>query len=129
MHLKHYPVSHREIICFIHALFIKVCDLINIHGLADLHTRHASLDINLDVYTWAVSSLATGYILICCLTEPDLETIITPLTQIFVCNSCKGYSILSKTDMTCEMNTSIRNEFYIDFNTIYHDMARYSIWY
>ena len=56
-----------------------------------------------------------------------------PLTLIYIGNGCEGYStntyIPSKYDLTSELDTSIRHEFFVGFNALYYNMASYGIWY
>ena len=59
-------------------LFNKGHVLIKTHCLVDSHTLHGKLAINLDGYIWAVSSLATEHIQICCLKESHIELLYLP---------------------------------------------------
>ena len=82
---------------------------------------------NLDGYTSAFSSLASDRIQVHCLEETHLEPIIPPLTLIYIGNGCEGYSIyidiLSKTDLTSEIDTSLRDIFFVGFNVICQNMT------
>ena len=72
----------------------------------DSHIRHANLALNLDGYIWAISSLASDKIQVCCLEETHLVPFVPPLALIYIGNGCKGYNtniyIPSKTDLTSE---------------------------
>ena len=115
----------------VHVAFIRDTKLINTHGLVDSHTSHAHLAIYLGGYIWAVSSFATECIQIHCLEETQLETIVSPLTSIYVSNGCEDYStnicIHSKSDLTSEKDICISCEFFLGFKTIYQNMANYGI--
>ena len=47
-------------------------------------------------------------------------------------NGCKGYStkiyILSKTDLTVEIDTSSGHDFFASFNVVYQNITQYGIW-
>ena len=92
---------------------------------------HANLTLNLDGYFWVVSSLASDRIKFHCLEETHLEPIVPPLTLIYIGNGCEGYStniyISSKTDLTSEIDTSSRHNFFVGFNDIYQNMTQYGI--
>ena len=130
MHHQHCPSSSKKIEWCVYAVFIRDHKLINTHCLVD---SHANLTSNLDRYIRVISSLATGCIQVSCLEETHLETIVPPLTHIFVGNDCEGCStnmyIPSKSDLTSEIDTSIRCEILVVFNTIYQNIAQYNIWY
>ena len=68
-------------------------------------------------------ALASDRIHVHCLEETHLEPIVPPLTLIYIGNGCKGYItnfyILSKTDLTSEIDTSLRHNFFVSFNVIY----------
>ena len=112
---------------FMSVLFIRNQNLVREHYLVDSHIWHASLTLNLIGYIWAVSSLASDRIQVCCLEETHLEPIIPPLTLIYISNGCNGYStdicILSKNDLTSEIDTSSRYKFFVGFNFIYQNMT------
>ena len=124
-----YPVE--KIKWCVYVLFIKDRELINTHCLVDSHTWHANLA--LDCYIWPVSSLATQCIQIHCLKETHLETTVPPLTLISIGNGCKDYStniyIPSKSDLTSELDTSMRCGLFVALNPMYHNMAFHGIWY
>ena len=48
--------------------------------LVDSHMRHANLAISLEGYLWAISSLATEMLFICCIKNTDVHSIYPPLT-------------------------------------------------
>ena len=61
-----------------------------------------------------------------------MECIVPPLTLIYIGNGCEGYSssiyIPSKSDLTSEIDTSLRCEFFVGFNVICQNMTWYEIW-
>ena len=67
------------------------------------------------------------YIQICCLEKTHPETTVPPSTFIYVGIGYESHStnmcIPSKNDLTSEIDTSIRYEFFIDFNDIYQNKA------
>ena len=75
-----YPVDKIE--WCMYALFIRNQDLVREQCLVDSHARHANLALN-DGHMWAVSSLASDRIQVCCLEETHLEPTVPPLTLIF----------------------------------------------
>ena len=95
----------------------RIQDQVKEQCLVDSHIRQANLALNLDGYIWAGRSLASDRIQVCCLEETHLEPIVPPLTLIHIGNGCKGYStkiyIPSKTDLTSEMDTSSRCDFFV----------------
>ena len=114
-----------------YALFSRNQDLVREQCLVDSHVRYASLELNLDGYIWAVSSLASDRIQICCLEETHLEPIVPPSTLIYIGNGYESYStniyILSKTDLTSEIGTSSRSDFFVSFNVIYQNLMEYGM--
>ena len=112
-----------EVEWHMYALFIRNQDLVREHCLVDSCIWHAYLTLNLDEYIWAGSFLASDRIQIHCLEETHLEPIVPPLNLIYIGKECEGYStniyIPSKTDLTSEIDTSLRHEFFIGFNVIY----------
>ena len=54
--------------------------------------RHANLAVSLDGWLWAVSSLATEKIQICCLMEPHIQPITPSLATFPKGYGCEGYS-------------------------------------
>ena len=90
-----------------------------------------TLELYLDGYIWAVSSLASDMIQIYCLEETNMEPIGPPLTLIYIGNGCESYStniyIPSKIDLTSEIDTSSRHGFFIGFNVIYQNMTQYGM--
>ena len=83
--------------------------------MVDSHVRHANHALKFDRYNWAVTSLASDRIQVCCLEETHLEPIVPALTLIYIGNRCEGYItstyIPSKTYFTSEMCTSSRCDF------------------
>ena len=69
---------------------------------------------------------------ILCLEETHLEPFVPPSTLIDIGNAGEGYStniyIPSKTDFTSEIDTSLRHDFFVDFNVIYQNIMWYGIW-
>ena len=116
-----YPVDKIE--WCMYALSMKNQDPVREQCLVDSHIWHANLALNLDGYIWAVSSLPSNRIQVHCIEETHLETIAPPSNLIYIGNGCKGYStniyIPSKTDLTSEINTSSRHNFFAGFNVIY----------
>ena len=114
-----------------YALFTRNQDLVIEQCLIDSHIRHAYLALNLDGYIWAVSSLASNRIQVHCLEETHLEPIAPPLTVIYIGNGWEGYSINiyipSKTDLTGNMDTSSRHNFFVAFNVIYQNVMWYGM--
>ena len=98
----------------------------------DSCVRHANLALNLDGYIWAVSSLASDRIQVCFSQKIHLEPTVPPLTLIYIGNRCEGDStntyIPSKTDLTSEIDTSSRCDFFVGFNVIYQKIVWYGIW-
>ena len=86
----------------------------------------------LAISMWAVISLPSDRIQVCCLEETYLEPIILPLTLAYVGNGCEAYCtniyIPSKTDLTSEKDTSSRHDFFVSFNVIYPNIMWYGIW-
>ena len=60
-----YPVNKIE--WCMYGLFIRNQGLVREQSLVDSHVRHTNLALNLDGYIWAVSSLASDRIQVCCL--------------------------------------------------------------
>ena len=75
---KYHLVPIREIEWCVHALFVKNFVLSNTNCLVDSHAQHGNLDIDLDGYIWAFSSLATKHFQIHCLGDTCVETPINP---------------------------------------------------
>ena len=54
------------------------------------------------------------------------------MTLIYIGNGCEGYSINiyipSKTDLTSEIDTSSRCDFFVSFNVIYQNITQDGIW-
>ena len=121
-----YPVDKIE--WYMYALFIRNWDFIKEQCLVDSH----KFALSLDWYIWTISSLAYNRIQACCLEETHLEPIVPPLTFIYIDNGCKDYStntyIPSKTDLTTEIDTSLRCNFFVGFNVIYQNIIWYGIW-
>ena len=112
--------------------FVRNQDLVRGHCLVDSHIQHADLTLNIDGYIRTVSSLASDRIQVCCLEDIYLEPVIPPSTLNYIGNGCEGYStniyIASKTDLTSEIDTSLRHKFFVGFNVIYQNMTQYGIW-
>ena len=115
-----------------YVLFIRNQDLVREQCLVDSLIKHANLALNLDGYIWVISSLASDRIQVCCLEENNLECIVPPSTVIYFGNGCEGHStniyIPSKTDLTSEIDTSSRCDFFVGFNVIYQNKMQYGIW-
>ena len=54
--------------------------------------RHTNLAHSLDGYLWAVSSLATEKLQICCLHHTSMITIEPPLRIVDIGNGCEAFS-------------------------------------
>ena len=76
--------------------------------------------------------LASGRIQDSCLEEPHSEPIVPILILICIGNECVGYRtniyIPSKINLTCEIYTSSRHDFFVGFNVIYQNIMWHGIW-
>ena len=125
-----YPVDKIE--WCVYALYTNNYTRIQKHCMVDSKARHANMAVSLDGYMWAVSSLITERIQIRCLTETDLVEIKPPLTIISVGNGCEGYSsniyIPAKTELTSQIDTTSRQQFFLGFNEKYQNLSSYGMW-
>ena len=124
-----YPVDKIE--WCLYALFMNDLSKIDLNCKVIATTQHTNLAHSLDGYLWAVSSLATEKLQICCLHHTSVVTIDPPLRIIDVGNGCEVFSptlyIPAKSELTATMQSLTRSQFFLQYNLQYVKMSSFVI--
>ena len=85
-----------------------------------LSTRNTNMAYSLDGYLWAISSLVTEKMQICCMQQTSVVTIDPPLWIIDISNGCEAFSsmiyIPAKSELTAAMQSLTRSQFFLNYN-------------
>ena len=124
-----YPVEKIE--WCLYALFMNDLSKIDINCKFTAMVRHTNLGHSLDGYLWAVSSLATEKLQICCLHHTSVVTIDPPLHIIDAGNGCEAFSptlyIPVKSELTATMQSLTHSQFFLQYNLQYLKMSSFVI--
>lgn len=117
----------------ISALFNHNTTAINLYCIIDPHVRSDSLAMNLGHHVWAVSTLMKDTLHIRCpLTPNRIQTVKPPLTFLEIKDGCEVFSNSLYIPSTYQFNTAsheYRARMFIEFNTIYQQLALYDQWF
>ena len=93
--------------------------------------RHTNLAHSFDGYLWAVSSLATEKLQICCLHHTSVITIEPPLRIVDIGNRCEAFSpilyIPAKSELTATMQSLTHSQFFLQYNLQYIKMSSFVV--
>ena len=124
-----YPIEKVEWCLYV--LFINDLSKIELNCKFTAAVRHTNLAHSLDGYLWAVSSLATEKLHICCLHHTSVITIEPPLHIINIGNGCEAFSptlyILAKFELTATMQSLTRSQFFLQYNLQYVKMSSFVV--
>ena len=124
-----YPVDKIE--WCLYAIFMNDLSKIDINCKFTATAQHTNLAHSLEGYLWAVSSLATEKLQICCLHHASVITIEPPLRIIDVGNGCEAFSptlyIPVKSELTATMQSLTRSQFLLQYNLQYIKMSSFII--
>ena len=126
-----YPVDRLN--CCVYALFINDKDRIKANCVLKAMPHATNLAHSLYGYLWAISSLATKKLQICCMLKSHIITIKPPLPIIDIGNGCEALSaniyIPAKSELTATLCSVTRSMFFLDYNFCYSNISKYIIWF
>ena len=86
---------------------------------------------SLDGYLWAVSSLVTEKLQICCMQQASVVIIDPPLQIIDIGNVCDAFSstmyIPAKSELTATMQSLTRSQFFLNYNFKYIKISTFVV--
>ena len=116
-----YPVD--KINLCIYALFTNNLDKIKKNCKVKTSVQNTNMAYSLGGYLWAISSLVTEKLQICCMQQTSVVTIDPPLQIIDIDNGCEAFSsmiyIPAKSDLTTTMQSLTRSQFFLNYNFKY----------
>ena len=103
-----------------YALFTNNLDKIRGNCKVKTSVRNTNMAYSLDGYLWAISSLVTEKMQICCMQQTSVVTIDPPLWIIDIGNGCEAFSsmiyIPAKSELTATMQSLTRSQFFLNYN-------------
>ena len=124
-----YPVEKIE--WCLYALFMNGLSKIYLNCKFTATVQHTNLAHSLDGYLWAISSLATEKLQICCLHHTSVITIEPPLHIVDIGNGCEAFSptlyIPAKSELTATMQSLTCSQFFLQYNLQYVKMSSFVI--
>ena len=115
----------------IYALFTNDLDKIKKNCKVKMSVQNTNMAYSLDGYLWAISSLVTEKLQICCMQQTSVVTIHPPLQIIDIGNGCEAFSsmiyIPAKSELTATMQSLTRSQFFLKYNFKYIKISTFVV--
>ena len=115
----------------IYALFTNDLDKMKKNCKVRTSVQNTNMAYSLDGYLWAISSLVTEKLKICCMQQTLVVTIHPPLRIIDIGNGCEAFSstiyISAKSELTATMQSLTRSQFFLRYNFQYIKISSFVV--
>ena len=114
-----------------YVLFTNNLDKIKENCNVKTSIQNTNMAYSLDGYLWAISSLATEKLQICCMHQTSVVNIDPLLHIIDIGNGCEAFSstiyIPAKSELTATMQSLTRSQFFLDYNFKYTKISTFVV--
>ena len=125
-----YPADMTE--WCLYALFQENDKKIDKYCKYQFRQTNSNYATSLGGFMWAISTVITEKLQVCCLTETHVVDIRPPVEIVYIGNGCEGYSphlyIPARSTLTSQINIFERGQYFLKFNARYRTDSEIGIW-